>query len=163
GKLDEFNRLLRGATDTSYAVRTGDPAALEARYVLTLDADTVLPRDAARRLVATLAHPLNRPVPSADGRRVAAGYGARHPRVTDVEVFDDFPAKYHAYARREHRWVRGDWQLLPWLGRTVPTPDGRQRNILTALGRWKVLDNLRRSLVPGALVVLLALGWTVLP
>jgi cyclic beta-1,2-glucan synthetase len=245
GKLDEFNRLLRGATDTSYAVRTGDAAALDARFVLTLDADTVLPRDAARRLIATLAHPLNRPVLSADGRRVVSGYGVLQPRVsflyktglrsrfarifagsagidpyssaasdvyqdlfgwgtftgkglydvdafhatagrafpenavlshdliesnfarcglaTDVEVFDDFPAKYHAYARREHRWVRGDWQLLPWLGRTVPTAAGRMPNVLTALGRWKVLDNLRRSLVPAALVVLLALGWAVFP
>ncbi|MBN9524200.1 glycosyl transferase family 36, partial [bacterium] len=245
GKLDEFNRLLRGAADTSYAVKTGDAAALDVRFVLTLDADTVLPKDAARRLVATLAHPLNRPVLSADGRRVVAGYGVLQPRVsflyktglrsrfarifagsagidpyssassdvyqdlfgagtftgkglydvdafhatagrafpenailshdliesnfarcglaTDVEVFDDFPAKYHAYARREHRWVRGDWQLLPWLGRTVPTADGRMRNVLSALGRWKVLDNLRRSLVPAALVVLLALGWAVFP
>src|SRR5947199_7514998 len=82
GKLDEFNRLLRGAADTSYVVRTGDAAALDAKFVLTLDADTVLPRDAARRLVATLAHPLNRPVLSADGRRVAAGYGVLQPRVS---------------------------------------------------------------------------------
>ncbi|QEG29966.1 N,N'-diacetylchitobiose phosphorylase [Gemmata obscuriglobus] len=245
GKLDEFNRLLKGDTSTSYTVQTGDAAAIEARFVLTLDADTVLPRDAARRLVATLAHPLNRPVLSADGRRVVAGYGILQPRVsflyktglrslfarifagsagidpyssassdvyqdlfgwgtftgkglydleafhataghafpensilshdliesnfarcglvTDVEVFDDFPAKYHAYAKREHRWVRGDWQLLPWLGLTVPTADGRKPNVLTLLGRWKVLDNLRRSLMPAALVALLALGWTVLP
>ncbi|VTT97780.1 glycosyltransferase 36 : Cellobiose phosphorylase OS=Singulisphaera acidiphila (strain ATCC BAA-1392 / DSM 18658 / VKM B-2454 / MOB10) GN=Sinac_1249 PE=4 SV=1: Glycoamylase: CBM_X: Glyco_transf_36: GT36_AF: CBM_X: Glyco_transf_36: GT36_AF [Gemmataceae bacterium] len=245
GKLEEFNRLLRGATDTSYVVQTGDAAALDAKFVLTLDADTVLPRDAARRMIATLAHPLNRPVLSPDGRRVVAGFGVLQPRVsflyktglrsrfarifagsagidpyssassdvyqdlfgwgtftgkglydvdafhatagtafpensilshdliesnfarcglvTDVEVFDDFPAKYHAYAKREHRWVRGDWQLLPWLGRNVPTPAGKRRNPLTLLGRWKVTDNLRRSLVPAALVVLLALGWTVLP
>src|SRR5262249_36148287 len=82
GKLDEVNRLLRGAADTSYAVKTGDAAALDARFVLTLDADTVLPKDAARRLVATLAHPLNRPVLAADGRRVAAGYGVLQPRVS---------------------------------------------------------------------------------
>jgi cyclic beta-1,2-glucan synthetase len=245
GKLDEFNRLVRGATDTTYTVRTGDLAAFRPRFVLTLDADTVLPRDAARRLVATLAHPLNQPVLSDDGRRVAAGYGLLQPRVsflyrtglrsafarifagsagidpyssassdvyqdlfgwgtftgkglydvdafhasagrafpdnailshdliesnfarcglvTDVELFDDFPAKYHAYAKREHRWIRGDWQLLPWLGRRVPTPAGRQPSVLTPLGRWKVLDNLRRSLVPPALVAFLAVGWLVLP
>ncbi|MFO0850629.1 MAG: hypothetical protein U0871_19035 [Gemmataceae bacterium] len=201
GKLDEFNRLLRGANDTTYAFQTCDAAKLNARFVLTLDADTVLPRDAARRLVGTLAHPLNRPVLSADGRRVVAGYGVLQPRVsylfrtglrsrfartfagsagidpysaaasdvyqdlfgegtftgkglydvdafhatagrafpenailshdliestfarcglvTDIELFDDFPAKYLAFARREHRWARGDWQLLPWLGRRV--------------------------------------------
>ncbi len=245
GKLDEFNRLLRGATDTSYAVATGDAAALRVRFVLTLDADTVLPRDAARRLIGTLAHPLNRPVLSADGRRVVAGYGVVQPRVsflyqtglrsrfartfagsagvdpysaaasdvyqdlfgagtftgkglydvdafhatagkafpenailshdliesnfarcglaTDVEVYDEFPAKYHAYARREHRWVRGDWQLLPWLGRTVPTPGGRRPNVVPLVGRWKVFDNLRRSLGPVGLLALLVAGWLVLP
>ena len=52
------------------------------------------------------------------------GNYARCGLVTDIEMFDDFPARYHAYARREHRWVRGDWQLLPWLGRRVPTSDG---------------------------------------
>src|SRR5262249_26048928 len=75
--------------------------------------------------------------------------------VTDIELFDDFPARYHTYARREHRWVRGDWQLLPWLGRTVPvsssSADGagrrieRRPNPLPMLERWKILDNLRRS------------------
>jgi cyclic beta-1,2-glucan synthetase len=199
GKLEEFNSLLRGENNTSYVVRTGELSDLNIRFVLTLDADTVLPRDAARRLVGTLAHPLNRPALSDDGRRVAAGYGVLQPRVsflyrtgmrswfarifagsagidpyssassdvyqdlfgagtftgkglydveafaatagrafpenrilshdliesnfarcglvTDIEVFDDFPAKYNAYARREHRWIRGDWQLFPWLVR----------------------------------------------
>jgi cyclic beta-1,2-glucan synthetase len=245
GKLEEFNHLLRGATDTSYVVRTGDLASHNIRFVLTLDADTVLPRDAARRLIAALAHPLNRPVLSSDGRRVEAGYGVLQPRVsflyrtgmrsrfarifagsagidpyssassdvyqdlfgagtftgkglyevdafaatagrafpdnhilshdliesnfarcglvTDIEVFDDFPAKYHAYARREHRWIRGDWQLLPWLGRKIPTPQGKKPNVIPAIGRWKILDNLRRSLSAPALVLLVALGCTVLP
>jgi cyclic beta-1,2-glucan synthetase len=245
GKVDEFNRLLRGATDTTFVVQTGHAATLGAVSVLTLDADTVLPRDSARRMVAALAHPLNRPVLSADGRTVVAGYGVLQPRVsflyrtglrsrfarifagsagidpyssatsdvyqdlfgrgtftgkglydvdafhatagrafpenrilshdliestfarcglvTDVEVFDDFPAKYHAYAKREHRWARGDWQLLPWLGRTVPTPEGRKPNVIGVLGRWKVFDNLRRSLAPAAMIVFLAVGWTVLP
>ena len=76
------------------------------------------------------------------------GNFARCGLVTDTELFDDFPARYHAYARREHRWVRGDWQLLPWLGRWVPTAEGRRRNPLPLLERWKLLDNLRRSLVP---------------
>ena len=245
GKLDEFNRLLLGATDTSYTVQTGNPADIAAVFVLTLDADTVLPREAARRIVAALAHPLNRPVLSDDRRRVVSGYGLLQPRVsflygtglrsrfakvfagnggidpyasassdvyqdlfgrgtftgkglfdvaafqatageafpenailshdliesnfarcglvTDVEVFDDFPAKYHAYARREHRWVRGDWQLLPWLFPTVPTADGRKPNVLPLLGRWKIFDNLRRSLAAPGLIAFLAVGWLVLP
>ena len=87
------------------------------------------------------------------------GNYARCGLISDTEVFDDFPARYRAYARREHRWVRGDWQLVPWLGRRVPTPKGWRANPLPLLERWKLLDNLRRSLVPPALLVLLALGW----
>ncbi len=246
GKLEEFNHLLRGATETSYAVvyppLVGQP---HFQFVLTLDTDTVLPRDAARHMVATLAHPLNRPRKSADGRRIVAGYAVLQPRVsflyqsgfrswfarlfagsagvdpysaavsdtymdlfakgsftgkglydidafadtagrafpdnrilshdliesnfarcalaTDIEVFDEFPARYHAYARRDHRWIRGDWQLLPWLGQTVPTPHGAEPNVLPTLERWKILDNLRRSMLPITLVVLIVAGWTVLP
>ena len=92
------------------------------------------------------------------------GNYARCGLLSDTELFDDFPARYHAYARREHRWVRGDWQLIPWLGRRVPAPRGNANPIpLPALERWKLFDNLRRSLVPPALVVLLVLGWAVLP
>ena len=246
GKLSEFNRLLRGAEDTSYAVVSGDlSGAPRARFVITLDADTMLIRDTARRLVGTLAHPLNLPLFDPEKGRVVEGFGVLQPRVSihlsaatrtrfsrilassagidpystavsdvymdlfdagsftgkgiyevdafeaatgrtfpdnqilshdliegnyarcglvsDIELFDDFPSRYHAYARREHRWVRGDWQLLPWLGRTVPTSAVRRRNPLPAPERWKVFDNLRRSLVPPSVVLLLVLGWTVLP
>ena len=246
GKLSEFNRLLLGARDTSYAVISGDLSQLPPiRFVITLDADTQVTRDTARRLVGTIAHPLNQPRFDPKQGRVVEGHGVLQPRVsyhltaatrsrfaailaasggidpyanavsdtymdlfgagtftgkgiydvaafeaatgqtfpenqilshdliegnyarcglvTDIEMFDDFPARYHAYARREHRWVRGDWQLLPWLGRRVPTSDGTRDNPLPAPERWKIFDNLRRSLVPPALVVLLVLGWTVLP
>ena len=246
GKLLEFNRLLRGARDTSYVVMTANPADLPRfRYVITLDADTQMPRDAVRRLVGAAAHPLNRPRYNAGQGRVVAGYGVLQPRISfhlaaatrsrfaallaasggidpystatsdvfmdlfgvgsftgkgiydidafeaatgetfpenqilshdliegnyarcallnDTELFDDFPARYHAYARREQRWVRGDWQLLPWLGHNVPTGRGRRSNPLPLLERWKLLDNMRRSLVPPAFVLLLTLGWTVLP
>ena len=91
------------------------------------------------------------------------GNYARCGLLSDTELFDDFPARYHAYARREHRWVRGDWQLIPWLGRRVPAPQGTRPNPLPALERWKLFDNLRRSLIPPALVVMLVLGWAVLP
>ena len=246
GKLLEFNRLLRGARDTSYSVLSADPASLpHIHFVITLDADTQMPRDTAGRLVGTLAHPLNRPRFDPVLERVVSGYGVLQPRISfhltaathsrfaallatsggidpystaasdaymdlfnegsftgkgiydvdafeaatgstfpenhilshdliegnyarcgllsDTELFDDFPARYRAYARREHRWVRGDWQLLPWLGRRVPTAKGWRANSLPLLERWKLLDNLRRSLVPPALVLLLILGWTILP
>ncbi len=246
GKLSEFNRLLRGATDTSYTVASGDPTqGPRARFIITLDADTLLIRDTARRLVGTLAHPLNQPVFDPSRGRVVEGFGVLQPRVsvhlsaatrsrfsrilassagidpystavsdvymdlfnhgsftgkgiydvdafeaatgrtfpenqilshdliegnyahcglvTDIELFDDFPPRYHAYARREHRWVRGDWQLLPWLGPVVPSADGRRPNPLPLPERWKVFDNLRRSMVPPSVVLLLILGWTALP
>ncbi|MGA2703308.1 MAG: glucoamylase family protein [Isosphaeraceae bacterium] len=246
GKLSEFNRLLRGDHGTTYMVSSSDPAAVpRTRFVITLDADTQMPRDTVRRLVGTMAHPLNQPRFDAGSGRVVEGYGVLQPRVSfhltaathshfaallaasggidpyssaasdsymdlfglgsfigkgiydvdafeaatgetfpenhilshdliegnyarcgllsDTELFDDFPARYHAYARREHRWVRGDWQLIPWLGRLVPAPHGAQPNPLPALERWKLFDNLRRSLIPPALVVMLVLGWAVLP
>ncbi|MFT3883636.1 MAG: glucoamylase family protein [Gemmatales bacterium] len=238
GKLDEFNRLLRGDTSTSYSVQSSSMNQLpKIRYVLTLDADTVLPRDAARQMIARLAHPLNHAELADDGRRVVRGYGVLQPRVsflfrtgfcslfarwfagstgidpysaaasdtymdlfgkgsftgkglydvdafsatagqafpenrilshdliesnyarcalaTDVEVFDDFPASYLTYARREHRWIRGDWQLLQWLMPRVPTPKGALSNILPGLERWKIIDNLRRSLVAPASFLLI--------
>jgi cyclic beta-1,2-glucan synthetase len=253
GKLDEFNRLLRGDASTSYAVRSeGADRLPPIRFVITLDVDTQLPHETARRLVGTLAHPLNQPVLDSAQRRVVEGYGILQPRisfhmlaahrsrftriwagsagvdpysaavsdiyqdlfgagsftgkgiydvdafaaaaghafpdnhilshdliegnfarcglVTDIELFDDFPVRYPVYARREHRWIRGDWQLLPWLGRTVPAPDEgdsarrvRRPNPLPLLERWKVFDNLRRSLMAPALVLWLVLSWTILP
>jgi cyclic beta-1,2-glucan synthetase len=253
GKLGEFNRLLRGATDTTYTTLSSDPGELPPiSYVITLDADTQLPRESAARLVATLAHPLNRPRFDPAQGRVVEGYGVLQPRVslsllagtrslfarllassagidpyttavsdvyqdlfgrgtytgkgiydvdafeasaghalpdnrilshdliegnyarcglvTDIELLDDFPARYNAYARREHRWVRGDWQIGRWGFPHVPAPvrstergSDLRPNPLAVLERWKVLDNLRRSLMPPAVYVLLALGWTVLP
>jgi len=246
GKLLEFNRLLRGARDTTYAVISTDPAALPTiRYVITLDADTQLPPDTVRRLVGAIAHPLNRPRFAPGTGRVVEGYGVLQPRISfhltaathsrfaallatsggidpystatsdtfmdlfgigsftgkgiydvdafaaataltfpenrilshdliegnyarcallnDTELFDDFPARYHAYASREARWVRGDWQLLPWLFHRVPAYRGWRDNPLPALERWKLFDNLRRSLVPPSLLLLVILGWTILP
>ncbi len=246
GKLAELNRLLRGATDTSYSVQSHPVSSFpKIRYVLTLDADTVLPREAAKQMIATLAHPLNAAQLSANGRCVEAGYGILQPRVsflystgfrswfarvfagsagvdpyssavsdtymdlfgrgtftgkglydldafeataghafpdnhilshdliesnyalcllaTDIEVFDEFPSRYHTYAKRQHRWVRGDWQLLPWLGGHVPSLTGAVPNNLPALERWKIIDNLRRSIVAAGIVLLLVLSWTVLP
>jgi cyclic beta-1,2-glucan synthetase len=246
GKLEEFNRLLRGATDTSFRVHVGDPEVLPGvRYCITLDSDTQLPLHAARKLIGIIAHPLNRPHFDPRLRRVTEGYGILQPRVsvtmasaagslfarvyaghtgvdpyttavsdtyqdlftegtftgkglydvdafqaaledrvpenallshdlfeglharaalvTDVEVVDDYPASVLAHARRQHRWARGDWQILFWLFPWVPTRGGVERNRLPVISRWKILDNLRRTLVAPATVAFLALAWLVLP
>ncbi|HEX5726944.1 MAG TPA: DUF3131 domain-containing protein, partial [Longimicrobiaceae bacterium] len=246
GKLAEFNRFVRGGAEGAFSTVVGDVAALRGvRYVITLDADTVLPPGTAARLVGTLAHPLNRAGYDARAGRVTRGYGILQPRVgvslpsahasrfaaihsghpgvdpyttavsdvyqdlygegsftgkgiydldaferathgrfpenallshdliegsyaraglaTDLELYDDYPARYLTHARRRHRWIRGDWQLLRWLGRRVPGPDGPEPNRLSLLSRWKLLDNLRRSTVEIAQLVFLAAGWLFLP
>ncbi|MDO9320991.1 MAG: glucoamylase family protein [Pseudomonas sp.] len=92
------------------------------------------------------------------------GVHGRAGLVSDIVLYEGFPSSYLDYTRRQHRWVRGDWQLLPWLRRRVPGSDGQRRdNRLQALDRWKLLDNLRRSLVPLALVALVTAGWLFLP
>ena len=240
GKLHELNRLLRGATDTTFAPIAGRPPSVPAdvRYVITLDADTRLPRDAALRLIGKMAHPLNRPTFSARQQRVIDGYAILQPRVTpslpvgqegsvyqrvfsspggmdpyaaavsdvyqdlfgegsytgkgiydvdafeaalqgrvpenallshdlfegvfaraglasDVEVVEEVPSRYDVTAKRQHRWTRGDWQLLPW----IVGHRGRDRHAMPAIGRFKMLDNLRRSLLAPAAVAALGLCW----
>jgi len=243
GKLHELNRLLRGATDTSFLPVGGQSptAPTDVRYVITLDADTRLPRDAVHRLIGKMAHPLNRPQFDAAAGRVVAGHAVLQPRVTpslpvgregslfqrvfssmsgidpyaaavsdvyqdltgegsytgkgiydidafeaalagrvpdsallshdlfegifaragltsDIEVVEEFPARYDVAARRHHRWARGDWQLLPWLFGDGPSPaSDRVRQAVPASGRWKMLDNLRRTLsAPTCVLSLLA-------
>ena len=249
GKLAEFNRLLRGAQDTSFVTQIGNLDVLSSiRYVITLDADTVLPSGSARVLIATLAHPLNRAVfaPNRFGSEsVVAGYTLLQPRtevqptsvnrsrftqvyagdtgldlytravsdvyqdlfgegtyvgkgiydvdafersvhgripensllshdlfegiqgraalITDVVLLEDYPPNYLTWIHRQHRWMRGDWQLLPWLGRNVPNASGRIRNPLPFINRWKIADNLRRSLLAPGLMIFLLLGWLWLP
>ncbi|MFL5491208.1 MAG: GH36-type glycosyl hydrolase domain-containing protein [Gemmatimonadales bacterium] len=91
------------------------------------------------------------------------GNYARAGLATDVIVYDDYPTRYLTYTRRKHRWIRGDWQLLPWLRRWVPGPQGRERNRLSILSRWKIIDNLRRSTVELAQLIFLVAGWTLFP
>jgi cyclic beta-1,2-glucan synthetase len=229
GKLHELNRLLRGALDTSFIETEHEPPE-RVRYVIALDADSRLPPGAATRLVATIAHPLNRARVDDPLGWVVEGYGVLQPRVTaflgesgtsffqrvffppagidpyasavsdvyqdlfgvgsyagkgiyeidsfeaalsgripensllshdlfegsfaraglvsNVEVFEQFPSHYEVALSRQHRWVRGDWQLLPWiLGR---------RGRLPPVARLKMVDNLRRSLSgPTALFTLI--------
>jgi hypothetical protein len=94
---------------------------------------------------------------------VESGY-ARSALVTDVELHEDHPASFAAEMSRRHRWIRGDWQIAGWLLPRVLGPDQKLRpNTLTALGWWKIFDNLRRSLVPPALLMLLLSGWLMAP
>ncbi len=237
GKLHELNRLLRGATDTTFMDPPPVPAGV--RYVVTLDSDTLLPRGAVCRLVGKMAHPLNAPRLDDASGRVVEGYAVLQPRVTpslpigrgsmfqrvfssmdgidpyaaavsdvyqdvfgegsyagkgiydvdafdaalggrvaestllshdlfegvfaraglvtDIEVVEAFPAGYATAALRQHRWARGDWQLLPWI---VPRSKQAARDAMPAMGRWKMLDNLRRTLSAPAGIVALMAAWT---
>jgi cyclic beta-1,2-glucan synthetase len=244
GKLHELNRLLRGANDTTFIATRGRPPAVPAavRYVITLDADTRLPRGAATRLVGTMAHPLNRPAFDARVGRVVDGYAVLQPRVTptmhtdrgeslfqrifagpagidpyaaaisdvyqdlfgegsytgkgiydvegfeaalagrvpensllshdlfegifaraglvtDIELFEEFPSRYEVAAARQHRWARGDWQLLPWIIPGDGAP-GMRRTRIPLIGMWKMIDNLRRTLSAPAAWLTLVAGWT---
>ena len=247
GALTEFGRLVRGTTDTSFTTVVGDASFLPGvTFVMTLDADTILPRDAAAKAIATIAHPLNRARLDLGSRLVSSGYGLVQPRVgvtlpsagksvfarmnagstgidpyagavsdtymdvfgegsftgkgiyevdvfnavldgrfpeerllshdlmegnflrtalvSDLEVLDNQPASYLAAGARMHRWIRGDWQTLPWLARWVSGEGGeRYRNPLSRLHRFKIIDNLRRSLLPMSLMVLGAAGWLLIP
>lgn len=92
------------------------------------------------------------------------GLFARCGLVTDVELIDDFPVGYQSFASRAHRWVRGDWQIARWVFGRVRNGAGQKVvNDLPLISRWKILDNLRRSLVPATLFVWLILVWTVVP
>jgi cyclic beta-1,2-glucan synthetase len=252
GKLHELNRLLRGAADTTFVDLHGQsPRTVSGvRYVITLDADTRLPRETVRRLIGKLAHPLNQPQFDPATGRVVEGYAVLQPRVTpslpigregsffqrvfssmtgidpydaavsdvyqdlfgegsyagkgiydidafeaaladrapegsllshdlfegtfaraglatDIEVVEEFPARYDVAAARNHRWARGDWQLLPWiLGRgDAADRDGPRggKGRLPLIGLWKMLDNLRRSLSAPSCVLALIAGWLLPP
>ncbi len=91
------------------------------------------------------------------------GTFARAGLVTDIEVYDDYPTRYLTATRRTHRWIRGDWQLLRWLGGRAPGAPGAVGNPLSPLSRWKIADNMRRSITPIALLTWLVAGWLLLP
>ncbi|WP_244501907.1 glucoamylase family protein [Terriglobus roseus] len=92
------------------------------------------------------------------------GAYARAGLVTDIEIIDDYPSHYSAYTRRKHRWVRGDWQITQWLLDRVPEESGKKvRNPISLLSQWKIVDNLRRSLVEPVTFILLICGWLILP
>jgi cyclic beta-1,2-glucan synthetase len=245
GKLHELNQLLRGSAATTFIPIDGRPpeGIPGVRYVITLDADTRLPRGAAARLVGTMAHPLNQPKFNTQEGRVVDGYSIVQPRITpslptdregslfqeifsgpsgidpyasavsdvyqdlfregsytgkgiyeidsfeaalagktkentllshdlfegifarvalatDIELFEDFPSHYEAAAARQHRWARGDWQLLPWIfGSGGLSKEERSKFKIPAIGRWKMLDNLRRTLSAPCMFLTLLAGW----
>ena len=90
------------------------------------------------------------------------GAYARAGLASDIEVIEDYPSHYSASNRRKHRWLRGDWQIAEWLTSRVPDESGaRVANPISAISRWKILDNLRRSLVEPATFLLLLFDWFV--
>jgi cyclic beta-1,2-glucan synthetase len=92
------------------------------------------------------------------------GAYARVGLATDIIVIEDYPSHYSAYNRRKHRWVRGDWQIMGWLLDRVPDESGAMGpNPLSLLSKWKIFDNLRRSLVEPAVLILLLFSWLVTP
>jgi cyclic beta-1,2-glucan synthetase len=92
------------------------------------------------------------------------GAYARAGLATDIEVIDDYPSHYSAHTRRTHRWVRGDWQITQWLFARVPDESGKLvANPISTISRWKIFDNLRRSLLEPITFLLLVSGWLFLP
>ncbi len=92
------------------------------------------------------------------------GAYARAGLATDIELVDDYPSHYSAYMRRKHRWVRGDWQIAQWMFSRVPDESGNWAiNPISSISRWKIFDNLRRSLVDPFFFILLVAGWIHLP
>src|SRR5215472_262144 len=116
--------------------------------------------------VATIHQVLDRRFPrnSLLSHDLIEGAYARAGLVSDIEIIEDYPSHYSAYNRRKHRWLRGDWQITSWLFSRVPDESGALvPNPTSLISRWKILDNLRRSLVEPATFLLFVLGWLVLP
>ena len=235
GALVEFNNLLLGDKNTTFNVISGDISNIKIKYVITLDADTKLPIDGARKLIGTISHPLNAAIIDEIKNIVKEGYGLIQPRISvdiessskslftrifagmggidpystavsdiyqdlfgegiftgkgiydlevfqrclkeeipentvlshdllegsyirvglaaDIELIDGYPEKYSSYIMRQHRWVRGDWQLIRWL----------KNKSISSLSKWKILDNMRRSLIPIFLFLTLFLGIVFFP
>jgi cyclic beta-1,2-glucan synthetase len=244
GKIEDLNAFLTGVGSREILITGSLP--LPVRYAIALDADTQLPPGTARRMIETIAHPLNQveidPVthtrlrgfsviqprvsislPSATATRFTRIFadtsgtdpycksvsdaqqdlfgegifhgkaiydvrafhetvGGRFPAETllshdliegsfagvalasDIELFENLPLDYVSYCKRMHRWIRGDWQIAPWVFSSVPAANGgRVPNSLSTISRFRILDNLRRSLVPVASLVLLLFGWLASP
>lgn len=238
GKLEQLNAFILGMGEDAILYEGTKSDLGSIRYVITLDADTELPKDCAAKLIGTLAHPLNAPRLSPETNRLENGYVIIQPRVettlpsanatrfsqlfsmnvgtspyqhlvsnvyqdfmsegtyhgkgiydvnafhrilshrfpeshvlshdllegafsrvgfaSDIVLLDAFPPNYLTYSQRQHRWIRGDWQIIAWLRRRIPTfkNENREVNPLSMINQWKILDNLRRSLLPIGLLLL---------
>ncbi|TDT61306.1 GH36-type glycosyl hydrolase domain-containing protein [Fonticella tunisiensis] len=247
GAVLEFNRLIKGDKNTTFSTITGNIENLKrAKYVITLDADTILPIGRARSLIGAISHPLNKAVFDDKKGIVIEGYGLIQPRIginivstnkslftrifagsggidpytaavsdvyqdlfhegiftgkgiydidifikaldeaipentllshdliegsylrtglaTDIELIDGYPEKYSSYIMRLHRWVRGDWQTIRWLFPYIKNRYGKRiKNPISLLSRWKLFDNLRRSLVSTSLMLVIISGILFLP
>jgi cyclic beta-1,2-glucan synthetase len=250
GKLEDLNAFLTGAPAPSILAAGKLPVEEDKqtpiRYIITLDSDTQLPPGTARRMVETMAHPLNRVEIDPATRTFRAGFAIVQPRVSialpgatatrftrifastsgtdpycqavsdaqqdlfgegifhgkaiydlpafhetldnrfpaetllshdliegsfagvalasDIELFENLPLDYVSYCRRQHRWIRGDWQIAPWIFSKVPSASGAKvPNSLQGISRWRIFDNLRRSLVTPASLALLLFGWFLSP
>jgi cyclic beta-1,2-glucan glucanotransferase len=247
GKLAALNALLRGKDKENFSLIIADESFFsQIKYVITLDTDTQLPRDAAWKMIGALAHPLNHALYDEQKQRVVDGYTILQPRVSnslpgasgslfmklhgneagidpythavsdvyqdlfreasfigkgiydvdafeqtlnnrfpdnrilshdllegnyarcglisDVQLYEAYPSNYIADMQRHHRWIRGDWQIAQWLLPIVPSSDKKfRRNALSALSLWKIFDNIRRSFVSIALLLILLFGWIVSP
>ncbi len=243
GKLADFNRFLLEEFDESFDTIVGELAFLrDVKYVITVDADTIIPRDSAKSLIATMAHPLNKAEFKKDTTDVVHGYTILQPRtevkptsviksiftrvfagdlgldlytravsdvyhdifcegiyvgkgiydveaferslqgkvpqntllshdlfeglqgraglVTDVVFFEEYPPDYASHIQRLHRWVRGDWQVFPWLFPNVSVRENKKEvNSFSAIDIWKIIDNLRRSLLAPTTFLSLIAGW----
>ena len=247
GKISEFNQLIRGSRNTTFVEENINWNLLNnLKYIITLDADTQLPINAAKKLIGTIAHPLNYPIFSDTDKKITSGYAIIQPRIsvsmissvqtrfaqifsgntgldpyttaisdvyqdlfsegnytgkglyhidafekiledvipdnkilshdlfegclartaltTDIELYDDYPENFTIFSKRNHRWIRGDWQLMSWLGKNVKDKNLLKiKNPISLIGRWKIFDNLRRSLVAPVTLLLLSLIWTLKP
>jgi cellobiose phosphorylase len=243
GKLGHLNALIFGHGKENFIlVHADEDIYRKTKYIITLDTDTLLPKDVAWQMVATMAHPLNRPVYNERKKIVTEGYSILQPRVsnslpgdgsslyarmhgnepgtdpytkaisdvyqdlfregsfigkgiydvavfeqtlkdrfpenrilshdllegayaraglvTDLQLYENYPSSYFADLQRRHRWIRGDWQIAAWLMPWVPSGQKKlKKNPLSFLSIWKIADNLRRSFVPLAVLIMLIYGW----
>ena len=231
GAIIELNNMIKGKDSTFY-IKTGDISKLRnLKYIITIDSDTNLRMNSAKKLIGIMAHPLNKAVYDENKEMIVDGYGIVQPRIginvedanrtefarifsyssgidpyttavsdiyqdvfgegiftgkgiydldyfnavietkieentilshdllegnlmrtglaTDIELIDGYPTKYKSYIMRLHRWVRGDWQLIKWLF---------SRKHLSPLSKWKIFDNLRRSLITPSLFFIILIG-----
>jgi cyclic beta-1,2-glucan synthetase len=247
GKLAALNALILGRGEDQFSKVIGLTSVLSnVKYVITLDADTQLPRDSAWKMIATMAHPLNHPIIDKHLNKIQEGYTILQPRVasritpggitpylrlqgmatgidpytrmssdvyqdlfgegsfigkgvydvrafdqilegtlpenrilshdllegsytrsgllSDILVYEENPSEYWVDMRRQQRWIRGDWQIAAWVLPYIKNPAGKWiRNRLNLLSKWKIFDNLRRSLLPLTILLLLLIGWMLTP